>query len=29
MSEIDWEKVEVEVKYLYMLSLYTLVIIHN
>ena len=29
MSQIDWEKVEVEVKYLYTLPLYTLPVTHN
>ena len=29
MSQIDWKKVEAEVKHLYMLPLYTLLVTHN
>ena len=29
MSQIDWEKVEAEVKYLYTLPIYTLMVTHN
>ena len=29
MSQIDWEKVEAEMKYFYKLILYTLLITHN
>ena len=29
MSQIDWKKVEAEMKYLYELILYTLLVAHN
>ena len=29
MSQIDWKKVEAEVKYLHTLPLYTLLVTHN